>query len=157
MRNDDYPNHLCSTEAAGYGTVVLWSRDFYMSTQYPFSLLELPIFIGASDWLEYRLSFPAIPALDVAMRQSSGKWDMAASRNFPNNWHMPLASFFLITFSILLRGMWTWWLPSWIDLRRDPEEKEGRREENLPREKACALLWGSLSGNWIQYPHGFSF
>ena len=33
------------------------------------------------------------------------------------------------------------------DLRRDPEEKEGRREEDLPREKACALLWGSLSGN----------
>ena len=114
MKNDDYPNHLCSTEAAGYGTIVLWSRDFYMSTRYPFSLLELPIFIGASDWREYRLSLPAIPALDVAMRRSSGKWDMAASRYFPNNWHMPLASFFRITFSILLRGMWMWWLPSWI-------------------------------------------
>lgn len=114
MKTGAYPDQLGGTQAAGWGDSCPLEQRLLYAAQYPFPLLELPVFIGASDCLEHRPSFPAILALGVAMRQSSGKWHITASRNPPNEQHMLRAPFFLITFSILRHIMWTWWLPSWI-------------------------------------------
>lgn len=55
---------------------------------------------------------------------------MTASREFPHDWHMPFASFFLIPFSILLCGVWTWWLPFWIMAAGATPWKEHGQKQN---------------------------